>query len=149
MPNATLHANIIPNQTTNASTSIAFNRNTGTVCVAWKGFNNTQINLIFNTDQKAPTWPWQGQVIIPNQTTNLAPAVAYAGNRLFIAWVATDGTNRVVYTYTDDGGGSFPTTVVLTNATTYQAPWLIGGSGNSLLICFTGTNNQLNVMEVG
>lgn len=108
-----------------------------------------EINLIFNNDQHAPTWPWQGQVIIPSQTTNLSPAVAYAGDRLFIAWVATDDTNNVVYTFTDDGGQTFPTTVVLTNATTYYPPWLIGGENDSLLICFTGTDNQINVMILG
>jgi hypothetical protein len=107
-----------------------------------------QINLVFNTDQYAETWPWQGQVIIPNQTTNMAPAVAYAGNRLFIAWVATDGTNRVVYTFTDDEAQTFPYTVVLDNAITNYPPWLIGGAKNSLLICFTGTDNQINVMWV-
>lgn len=149
MSTATLPNQIIPGQTTNASASIAYRQDVHTVCVAWKGFDNQMINLTFNTDQGVPKWPWLYQVTIPNQYTNLAPAVAYAGKRLFIAWVASDGSNNVVYTFTDDGGGNFPTTVVLSNATTYQAPWLIGGAGNTLLICFVGTDNQINIMPLG
>ena len=147
MPNVNLPAQIIPNQTANTAPSIAYNN--GTVCVAWKGSNNALINLIFNTDQGAPVWSWQNQVIIPNQSTNLAPAIAYVGSRLFIAWVATDGTNRLVYTFTDDGGQTFPYTVVIDNAVTVYPPWLSAGAANSLLISFIGANNQINVMSVG
>ena len=146
MANLAIHT--IPNQYTELTNSIAASPK-GVLCAAWRGQDNDNIYLAFNTNQGGPNWTWDGVTTVKSDGTEVstshAPAVACFGNRLFIAW--TNSSGQVVYTFSDDSGATFPYSVVLDNTNAKTAPALYGGK--SLFISYTGTDNMIHVMSVG
>lgn len=143
---ATLPRHIIPGNSSDSAISVAQSPS-GTLCIAWKGNNNNFINLAFNNNQGVPNWQWSGHTRIPNQSTRIAPSITYFGERLFIAWISDDGSNKMYYTFSDDNGQTFGYVTELDNALSNEAPSLYGGS--SLFIAFKGLDGSLNVMKVG
>ncbi|WPZ10499.1 hypothetical protein [Roseivirga spongicola] len=83
---------------------------------------------------------WSPEIPVTNATSGQMPAVASIGEGLFIAWAANDGSNRLCYTVSIDGGDTFCKVQPVDGAFTKHAPNMSGGG--AVLVSFLDLNGE-------
>ena len=70
---------------------------------------------------------WGNPIPVTNATSPEAPSIAFAAQRLFVAWTSSDGTHTLYYTFSDDNGQSFQPVTQVSDVVTLESPVLVGG----------------------
>jgi hypothetical protein len=136
-------------ETTDAAPALASHN--GHLFIAWRGSGNNDINiarvsLFANTNGEFGIEELEGKVTL-DERTDLSPAIASHGGRLFLAWKGS-GNDQINLRASNDDGATFPVKRVL-DETTDKAPSL-ASSGDRLLIAWEGSgNDQINVAQIG
>lgn len=70
---------------------------------------------------------WGDPIAVPNATSPESPAIACVGDRLYVAWMASDGSHTLYYTISFDNGLSFEPVTQVSDVAMLGAPAMIGG----------------------
>lgn len=76
---------------------------------------------------------WSDPITVPNATSPELPAIACVEGRLYVAWMASDGSQTLYYTTSFDNGQSFEPVTQVSDVVMLEAPAMIGGS-NAMVI---------------
>ncbi len=84
---------------------------------------------------------WSEPINIPNASSNQMPAIAFAGELLYVAWTASDGSHTLYFTSSYDGGRSFENVTQISDAVTMEPPVMKGGQRAQVI--YQQTNGRL------
>lgn len=76
---------------------------------------------------------WSDPIPVPNATSPGPPAIACVEGRLYVAWMASDGSQTLYYTTSFDNGQSFEPVTQVSDVVMLEAPAMIGGS-NAMVV---------------
>jgi|SRR5579872_4688844 len=109
--------------------------------MAWTGID-TRLNVL------AAMSAGHSKVTL-NETSIAGPTFADFGGQLFLGWTGTDNPHHLNTIRSNDGFNFFGK--VISNETSNVGPALLSTPtpfGNVLLLCWTGTDNHLNVEQI-
>ena len=84
---------------------------------------------------------WNEPIDIPNATSHQMPAIAFAGDLLYVVWTASDSSHTLYFTISNDGGRTFAPVTQISDAVTMEPP-VIKGSQRAMVV-FQQASGQL------
>lgn len=134
----------VPDQATSAAPALAAFKDR--LFLAWKA-NDDSNRIYYAYSTNGTTWSWPAfDNHIPGQSTSTSPALAGFKNRIYIAWKASNASNKIYYGSSLDGltwGHHFPS---IESTTTSAAPAIAGADDTNLIMAIKANDASNDVL---
>jgi hypothetical protein len=140
--------NTIPGQSSNMAPALAATPN-GTLHLVFVTTDGTNDLLYISSSDSGTTWNTDSKPIIPGQSSNMAPALAATPNgTLHLVFVATDGTNNLLYTSSPDSGTTWNNYQPIPGQFSKMAPALVAAPNGTLHLVFVANNSTNSLLHM-